>query len=265
VLGERIVSATDAIRIESDGGTPGDALYARVLVGVAGADRTDVLVRLRSGVSLSGRLVIETPEDRAALEMRRSALEVLAQPAEAGPAPRSARSITPLKGPSLDFTLADLLPGDYVLRMYADSGRIKSVIWGGRDYTGLPFTVADRDISGVVITVTPEAARAEGIVRDSQGHPARHAAVIHFPADPARWRRYGPQPERLRSVPVRTSTYAIQGVPAGEYYLVAVDEALANSWRDPSFLEAASKVAARVTLAWGETLTRDLVITEVRP
>ena len=138
--------------------------------------------------------------------------------------------------------------------MYADSGMAKSIVLGGKDYAGLPLTLSDHDISGVVITVTSQTARAEGRVRDGRGDAAGYAAVICFPADPARWRRYGPRPDRIRSAPVRQGSYEIR-VPAGDYYLVAVDEALADRWRDPAFLEAASRPNESALFPASSTLT----------
>ena len=39
---------------------------------------------------------------------------------------------------------------------------------------------------------------------------------------------------------------------------VAVDTGQSRRWQDPAFLEAAAKVAARVTIGWGETQSQDL-------
>ncbi len=240
-----------------------DLLTGWTPVEVAGTDRRDVVVRLRGTGSISGRIVIDTPEDRRAIEVRATRLEVAAEPASAQSGVPAVRTETMLTGQALNFALTNLRPGDYILRMYADSGMAKSIVLGGKDYAGLPLTLSDHDISGVVITVTSQTARAEGRVRDGRGDAAGYAAVICFPADPARWRRYGPRPDRIRSAPVRQGSYEIR-VPAGDYYLVAVDEALADRWRDPAFLEAASRVATRVSLGWGEISRQDLAVVDVR-
>jgi protocatechuate 3,4-dioxygenase beta subunit len=253
------------IRLQSDTLARSDGFFARVPVSIGEADRSDVVVRLQTGVAINGRLVIATPEDREALAIRKSALEVVAEPAAHAPGLSGARARAPLTASSLDFRLSGLRPGDYVLRMYADSGRIRSITWNGRDYTALPITVADRDLMGMVVTVTHEAARAEGTVRDRSGSPAENAAVIYFPVDPERWQRYGPQPDRLRSVAVTSGRYTIPAVPAGDYYLVAVDDWHADGWREPDFLKDAAAVATRVTLRWGQTEQRDLPVTEVAP
>jgi hypothetical protein len=53
-------------------------------------------------------------------------------------------------------------------------------------------------------------------------------------------------------------------VPAGDYLVLAVDDESAERWKDPAFLEAASRVATRVSIAWGETKAQDLTVQEVR-
>lgn len=246
-------------------GARADGLWTQTAVVVAGTDRGDVVARLVPGLTISGRLVINTQDDRTALGIRATSLEVLAEhaePMDANAPVGGVRSRTPLTAGTLDFSISPLRPGDYMLRMYGDSGTIKSLTWGGRDYTGRPITI-DRDATGLVLTVTSQAPRVEGAVRDAQGAPARQTAVIYFPTDPTYWRRYGRQPERLRSVAVRLGRFVVPDVPAGEYYLVAVEEGLGGYWTDPAFLEAASKVATRVSLQWGETKIQDLVVREV--
>jgi hypothetical protein len=246
------------------GVTAVDRFFGRTPVAISGTDRGDVVVRLRQGVSMTGRIAIDTPEDLTALNQRGTRLQVAAEPAVAVSTLRAGVvSSVPLSATALDFTLAGLRPGDYVLRMYADSGTIKSIMWGGKDYAGLPITVADQDLPGLVITVTSQAPRLEGRVREADGAAAWAASVIYFPEDRSRWRQYGPQPDRLRSVPVRNGIFEIPKMPAGDYDLVAVDEGLADRWRDPAFLESAARVATRVAIGWGETRTQDLTVMEV--
>lgn len=226
---------------------------AQMTVDVAGADLDGVHVQLESPVSLSGRLVIDTPQDRTALEVRSSSLGVVAE--SAGAIGSGGQTSVQITGTTMDFAM-NLRPGEYVLRMFGGTGFIKSVLAGGREYAGAPIDVAS-DLGGVVVTITSRTAALEGQVGDPDGGTASHAAVICFPTDPARWRRYGPSPDRLRSVPVKSGRYEIS-LPGGEYFVIAVDAELADAWKDPAFLEAAAARATRVTLAWGEAATQNL-------
>jgi hypothetical protein len=228
---------------------------------VAGADQEDVYVQVGPRVSISGRLVIETPQDRAALEIRASTLGIVAESGDA--IGSGARATAPITGSLLDFRMGGLLSGNYVLRMFGGTGFIKSITLGGREYAGLPNRVAG-DLSGVVVTVTSRTATLTGAVTEPDGSAASHAAVICFPTDAARWRGYGPSPDRLHGVPARNGRYEIS-LPGGEYFLIAVDAGLTDIWKDPAFLATAATRATRATVAWGDTTTRDLTRQEVEP
>jgi hypothetical protein len=241
-----------------------DAFAGRTAIDVAGGDQAGILVTLSEGVSISGRFVIDTTESRIALSALTPYLEVAAQPAGAEPSLREGRGGAVPSAPVLDFVVQDVLPGDYVFRMLGEAAMTKAVTLGGRDYTGLPLTIGDRHLSGLLVTVTSRGARIEGVVRDAHGQPAAQAAVMHFPTDPARWRRFGPQPERLRTVRADTQgRFDFVRMPAGDYFLLAIDDALADRWKDPAFLEAAARLATRVSVGWGETRTQPLTLTAV--
>jgi hypothetical protein len=53
--------------------------------------------------------------------------------------------------------------------------------------------------------------------------------------------------------------YRFFGVPAGDYFVVAVDDVHTRAWQDPAFFEAAARAATRVTLGWGESKALNLV------
>ncbi len=242
---------------------PHDAFVGRWPIAVSGTDQAGIVVPLQRGVSLTGRFVVDT-RDQAALSATIAYLEVAALPAGGEPSRPEARGGVVPTAPALDFAIKDLLPGDYVLRVIGDGPMTKTVMVGGVDVTGQPITVPARGLTGVVVTVTSQAAQVRGQVRDAQGRPATQAAVIHFPVDSALWRRFGTQPERLRSVLVEgDGRFEIPGMPAGEYFLLAVDDELADRWKDPDFLESAARSATRVSVGWGEAKLQDLVVTTV--
>lgn len=254
VPGEPVNDAQATVRRVVDGAR----LPWRVLpspVEIAGADLDGVRVEFGARWSVSGRLVIDSPQDLAALDARSTSLRVVAESADAMGG--GGQATVPLTGSLLDFRFGGLPPGEYLLRMFGGTGFIKSVALGGRDYTGVPIGVTG-DLGGLVVTVTSQRATLEGTVREPEGEPARYAAVVYFPTDPGRWRHYGPRPDRLGSVPVRNGRYAI-ALPGGEYFLVAVDAGFADSWKDPAFLESAAPRATRAAVAWSESAEHDLV------
>jgi hypothetical protein len=227
---------------------------------VAGADVSGVVVPLQRA-SLRGRFVMDTPSDRAALVEVTPFLELAAEPAAFEAPGRQMRGGVVPSDPDLEFTMTGVVPGLYALRFAGLAAMIKAVSWNGRDYTSVPLPLDGGDAAGLTVTLTTRVGRMDGLVRDQQGRPAGQAAVIVFPVSRMLWRSYGPQPDRLLSVVVRDNgTFSVHRLAAGEYYVVAAEEGLAQAWRDPAFLEAAARVATRVSLEWGEEHVQDLTL-----
>jgi hypothetical protein len=133
------------------------------------------------------------------------------------------------------------------------------------DYTNRPFdTTSGSDIADVVITIADKPATLSGVVRDRQGTAVREGAVILFPAERELWTRFGVNPPRIKvATYFGTRGYQMTPVPAGEYYVIAVEPSHRNAWHDPQFFSAAAPLATRVTLAWGASTVQDLIIRQV--
>jgi hypothetical protein len=235
---------------------------ARMTLTVGDQELTGIVVPLLRAVTISGRIIWNGPSSAGA-ERGMAGIPVNAEPAN-GDALLGLPTGWSVRGDVMRFRVEGLLPGGaYLLR---PAGVVKSIEWQGRDYTDRPFdTFAGRDIENVVITLTTEAIRLTGTVRDATGALASNGAVITFPTDKSLWSGNGLRPFRIRSIRVLPAgTFAISSLPAGEYFVVAVDESLANAWQDPRFLEAASGAASRVTLAWGEAKNVDLSIRSIK-
>jgi hypothetical protein len=164
------------------------------------------------------------------------------------------------------FTISGLLPGQYLIRVRGPVNAgfsVKSIVWQGADYTHSPFDMTmSADVADVVITLTDQTQSVAGVVA---GAPASGPgpSVIAFPVDPKRWTNYGLQPTLLRSVEASADGRYEVTLPAGDFYLAAVDGSLARAWIDPRFLNAAARAATRISLAWGEKKLQDLRVVEV--
>jgi hypothetical protein len=243
--------------------------FGRQQVTVGGTDLTDVIVTMNTGVSISGRIELgprqpnATPGAPPALGLASS---ISVEPANGDPTLGQRFVRANLVGESAEFNIVGLQPGQYLLRLVG-SRPLKSIMWEGRDYTYTPFdTSSGRDYTGVVIAVSTEQTTINGFVRDRAGQVQENAAVIYFPVEPAQWTNFGNQPSRLRSASVATTgEFTLRTLPAGDYFLIAVDTDQSDSWKDPAFLAAASKVATKISIQWGETKTQDLVLQQVRP
>jgi len=240
----------------SFGRAAGDVVRERVAVGSDGV--SDLVVSLRRGVRVSGRILWEggAPPTFVA---------VTAEAAGGQPSLGVARRSSPPQGVET-FVVDGLLPGEYVLRLRTTAFIIKSIVSGGRDVTYVPFDAsAGRDFDDVVVTMTDRVAAITGTVRDDRGTDVAGAAVIAFPVERAQWSGYGFGPARIKSVlSSRSGRFEIPALPAGEYYLVAVDAERMVAWQDPSFLAAVERVAARASVGWGESRSVDLVVSTVR-
>jgi hypothetical protein len=140
---------------------------------------------------------------------------------------------------------------------------LKSIVWKGQDYTHAPFdATAGIDAAGVVVTLIDSMQTVRGNVA---GVPAgREAAVLVFPVDRRRWTNYGLQSPLIRTGRVANDgTYQLT-LPAGEFFVAALDASQADAWPDVAFLEAASREATRVSLTWGESRSQALRFAEIR-
>jgi hypothetical protein len=242
----------------SDGG------WVRSPVEVVAGRIQQVVLPVHSTVSMSGRIVVEDPPAPGTMERPgAAALFLSAQPADPSLvfAPASPENLG-----SDAFTIRGLPAGDHYLDAGALGRVIKSIEWNGQDYTDRPFdTSAGHDFGGIVVTLTSRSSTLVGTVRDGGGATVPSAVVLAFPASRAHWGAAGLlRPRRFGSVATdERGAYRISGpqpfrlLPAGEYFLVAVRSIPAN-WTMPDVLEAASRVATRVAVDWGETKVVDL-------
>jgi hypothetical protein len=273
-------------------GSRSDRFWARTELSVGEADIKNVVVTLTPSFVLKGWLVYEgttrttfettpvttasggavrTPTTTAATEFTPRPLTqptIELEPATGNPGLGIPRSDRPEDGEPQDFFIVEgLKPGEYVLRMGLGASRftVKSITIDGVDYTTKPI---DASILGprteAVVTLTDKLTSVRGSVHDSRG-PVTHAAVLLFPAERHLWSRYGLRPMRMRAAPLSgSSSFIIDGLPAGDYMLVAVAAHQVSAWQDPKFLERAAAVATRFTLQWGETRNLDLSLAVIR-
>ena len=249
-------------------GTPGTGLttmrfgnqryWGRATVSVSGRDVTDLAIPLREAVRMTGHFVLDgtSPPPPASI-----AAFIVADPASGRASLGQPRNSISPRDESANFVIDGFLPGEYVLRFGSAGGWIiKSIVWDGRDYTHTPFDASrGRDFTGVVVTLTDKPPRLEGAVLGTDNRPASAGAVIAFPTERNQWSNYGLTPLRIASARLSNAgTFGFTTLPAGEYYVVAVDDGRINAWQDPAFLESVVATAARVQLAWGQTVTTNL-------
>ena len=140
-----------------------------------------------------------------------------------------------------------------------------SIMQGARDVADEPLDLDTTDASGLVMTFTDQTTDLSGTIVDAKGAAHPTAEIVTFPADSETWKQGAFSPRRIRLTPgTKSGTYAVPGLPPGQYFVVAVDESTTAEWQDPRFLERLQRSATRVTLQAGEKKTQALTLVVVR-
>lgn len=244
---------------------PDATLYAQMALAIGDTALTDLVVPLSAAPRIAGRVEFDGTTERPPGSVV-SGIRINIDPAD------GSRLIDPSVAaqaghPDEDgqFRTFGVPPGRYVLRINPPTGwTLKSASAGGSDISDVPFSLNAKDLTDVVITFTDRPGSLSGIVRDRQ-NPDSGAVVLLFPTDPAAWIGRGAYPRRMRTARAdRDGSYMINGVPAGEYYMVAVHEESFADWQDPALLEALTRVARQVRVLDGDRRTQDLTAAVIR-
>jgi hypothetical protein len=242
--------------LRSEAESERDLYFSEQAVKVDGEDVKGLKVVLEEGVTIRGRVL---REDGKTLP---SPVRVWAEAAAADPTVgiRTADVDLPVGGIAA-FRIQGLRPGEYIIRAAAGALQVKSIS-ANDDIARGPIEVkSDGAAANVVIVLTERSPKVSGTIRETDGRIPDSAAVIVFPFERAQWTHYGFSAPRMQSrVSFGPEGYQIQGLPAGDYYIIAVDSRLREAWRSPSFLEAAARHAHRLTLASDTSIRRDLIV-----
>ncbi len=245
---------------------PADAtLYARVGLAVGEGDISDLVVPLAAAPRVSGRVEFEGFADKPNAATL-AGIRINLDPAGGGRLPDG--SIAFQAGhPEEDgsFRTYGVPPGKYVLRVNPPAGWfLRGAFAAGVDISDTPVELTTRDLTGIVIAFTDRPASVAGIVREGMtADPA--AVVLAFPTDSALWSSHGAYARRMRTARAdREGMYAINGLPAGEYHIVAVHEEEFGDWQDPNVLERFARVARRIQISDGERRSEDLSTALIR-
>jgi protocatechuate 3,4-dioxygenase beta subunit len=134
---------------------------------------------------------------------------------------------------------------------------LKSVTQDGNDVTdtGIDFAQGQK-VSNVEIVLTQRAAGFAGMVQDARDKPVNEYVVVAFSSDSSRW---GYMTRYVRSArPNQEGRFSITGLPADEYFIVALDYVESGEETDPEQLEKWKSLATRVTLSDGESKSMTL-------
>ena len=231
---------------------------------VGDQDMRNLTVSLEKGPRVSGRVVYAgtstklTPDELVRVTVTLDPIDGRTSPGAVGKGQFDA---------SGEFKTLGLLPGRYIVRLGGNLGAwsLESASGGDKGHPDQPLTIAGHDITGVVITLTDRTGSVSGSVRDARGAADPTASILVFPASRALWVDTTASPRRVRSTRASTTgLYQIDGLPAGDYIAVAVDDRFAADWQRPDRLETLARSGTRVTFGSGEKKVIDLTTQVIR-
>ncbi len=238
-------------------------LWANVPVTIGSDGSPDLTVKLSPGFRISGRVQFDGAIPKPNVSLLQT-LIVTIQPADGHQVGYVAALRARVEADGT-FTTYEIPPGKYVVRAGSlQSWTYKVTLAGGRDVGSVPLDLQS-DLTNVQIVMTDRATELAGSVRDDAGKIDPKSAVIIMPAERDQWSGVGETPRRLRILRVsQTGTYRTLGLPPGQYLMVAIPDAAAAVWQNPTVLERLSRMAVQVPLGDGEKKNQNLVVRPFR-
>lgn len=253
------------------------SLWAQAELVVTGQPLPDIVLTLRDGMTVSGRVeydgasrdAFDPSSMRVALTSRGS------QAFQMGGLP------TGTVDESGRFTITGVAPGRYALMTVPGGGRgggrgigrlggpaaigqhvPKSAMADGIDLFDFPVEIApNQNIANVVITYTDRRQQLSGTIQDTSGGPTSDFTIIVFPSDRRYWM---PQSRRIDATrPGTDGRFTFGNLPAGDYRLTAVTDVEPGEWYDPAFLEQLGAASIPVTLGEGEQKVQNIRLSGV--
>ena len=233
------------------GGNGANRQFGSQPLTLVGGEVRDLVVVLTAGATLTGTVTFSEPQSDAPPAF--GDFRIAAPALEPG-APTSSADARR----DGTFTLRGVQPGLHWIRAQAPRGwMLESVVVEGRETIDAPLEVrGGQTIGDIRVGFTNRVPELNGTVTDASGAPATEYTVLAFSGDPALWR---PQSRQIATArPDQNGRFQIRELPAGDYYVAAIDPVEPDEWFEPSFLSDRRDDAVRVTINDGEVKTQDL-------
>jgi len=236
-------------------GAGGD--YASAEVTINGDDVNGIRLVGAPPLTVSGRLVVDPA---AAQALRPSAVRIMIAPAQIG-IPMIGMTGPAAVNDDLSFE-AKARPGKMRITLASPmpGWAIRSVRYRDIDVidSGIDLR-AGESVTDVEVELTNRLTDVSGIVTTPKGEAVQDYSVVVFPADREKWT---PNSRYLKTArPDQGGRYKLNGLPPGEYRVIALDYVDQNEWNDPEFLERIRSRATTFSITEGETKSVDLRIT----
>jgi uncharacterized protein (DUF2141 family) len=158
------------------------------------------------------------------------------------------------------FRMDGVIPNAFTLEVTPPKGSTwqpVSALLGTVDLLDTPTLIRDA-VEGVSVVLSNQPTHLEGRLMTPEGDAAGALFMAVFPQDRALWT---PTSRRIRSARAATDGHwAMDGLPPGDYCVVALSDLAPEELLLPEFLEQLTPVAIKVSVAAGERKTQDLMI-----
>jgi hypothetical protein len=222
------------IRARAQTTPTGAALFGVFSIELAGTDVDGIVMTLRPGAVIDGRVKIE-----ARAGTRAPGLTSLRVRAPLTDGTSFGDALTGTVQPDGSFALRGVMKGPHQLVVdgLKDPWVIRRVDYRGADVSDREMDVNEREqLHGVTITITDVSNAVSGTVHDARKRPVADAGVLVFPKVPIFWTRTN---RRMRFTATdRAGRFTIPGLPAGDYIAVA------STWVDESDLGRRDRLRA---------------------
>ena len=233
-------------------GGDGQSEFGSVPLSVSGEDMNNVMIVTSKGTSASGRIIYEGGSKPTSNTLRVSAATIDAEGPTGllgGSSSVSEEGTFEIKGLAGQriFRVSNI-PAGWVL---------KSVRLSGTDITDTGIDIKPNDpVTGLEVVLTSKSTEVTGSVKAGNDAATDYTVVI-FSEDPQKWT--APMTRHIASArPNQEGRFQVKHLPAGSYYVVAVDYIAQGDWNDPDVLERLKARATRITLDEGEVKTLSL-------
>ncbi|HKE84995.1 MAG TPA: carboxypeptidase-like regulatory domain-containing protein [Vicinamibacterales bacterium] len=229
--------------------------FGSEFVAVVDRDPPSVMIRTSPGATLEGRFISDagTMPPMRVLSIQAMTIDIDRGPrAGRGPGGLAVHEdgqfyLTGLHG-EMRFALRDPPPGWYV----------KSFTIGGVDVTDRTFDFGtdERTVPDAEILLSSSGATIAGVVSDRAGARVPGVVAVAWSTNPQLWFSGSRHVKQRRVGP--NGSFEIDGLPSGEYWVVAIDRLDPGDWQSPEVLDALVSGATRVNVREGQVQQTDL-------
>jgi hypothetical protein len=240
-------------RIGGDSGS--EAEVGSLPISVGGEDLSNVIIVTSKGATAAGHLTFEDgtkPTTLTGIRVSASAVDADGPVASfGGPGTVKVDGTFELRG----------LVGTRIVRVsnLPAGWMLKSVSVNGTEITdtGMDFKPGEA-VTGVDITLTSKLTQVNGTVK-SGSQPVKDYTLVVFSDESQKWTL--PNSRFVTGTrPDQEGRFQVKNLPAGGYYVIAVDYLAQGEWNDPDVLERLKSKATSFSLGDGETKTLNLTL-----